>query len=199
MAKQYVLTVMAANRVGILAALSSALDELSGSFVDVNQAVMRRYFTIIMAAEFPDDRPPEVIVDHIRDVCRPFGVQVMLQDPQNDAVVESLGERPPSQQYLLRMSGQDRRGVLRRVSHRLAQESIDVVDLYGERQDQTGTFTSCLQLDVPQGVDVAKLQQDLDQLLRPEGILVSLFHDRVLQAISHPEAPYQNRSSASTP
>lgn len=200
MAKQYVLTVMAANRVGILAALSSALDELSGSFVDVNQAVMRQYFTIIMAAEFPDDRPPEVIVDHIRDVCRPFGVQVMLQDPQNDAVVESLGERPPSQQYLLRMSGQDRRGVLRRVSHRLAQESIDVVDLYGERQDQAGTFTSCLQLDVPQGVDVAKLQQDLDQLLRPEGISVSLFHDRVLQAISHPEASYQNRNSrASTP
>uniref|UniRef100_A0A7C4QMW4 ACT domain-containing protein n=1 Tax=Schlesneria paludicola TaxID=360056 RepID=A0A7C4QMW4_9PLAN len=192
-AKQYVLTVMAANRVGILAALSNALDELRGSFVDVNQAVMRQYFTIIMSAEFPDDRQPEVIVDHIRDVCRPFGVEVMLQDPQADAVVESLGDRPPSQQYLLRLAGTDRPGVLRRVSHRLAQDGIDVIDLYGERQDQFGTFTSCLQLDVPQGVDVATLHRDLDQMLRPEGIAVSLFHDRVLQAISHPESPLSQR------
>jgi glycine cleavage system transcriptional repressor len=187
MAKQYVMTVMAANRVGILAALSTALDELRGSFVDVNQAVMRQYFTIIMAAEFPDDRDPAVIVDHIRAVCRPFGVEVMLQDPSSETFVEPLEDRQPSQQYLLRMSGRDQPGVLRRVSRRLAQEGIDVVDLYGERQDEAATFVSCLQLAIPQGVDVATLQRDLDQMLGPEGIAVSLFHDRVLQAISNPE------------
>jgi glycine cleavage system transcriptional repressor len=194
MAKQYVMTVMAANRVGILAALSNALDELRGSFVDVSQAVMRRHFTIIMAAEFPDDRDPQVIVDHIRAVCRPFGVEVMLQDPSSETFVQPLDEeRPASEQYLLRMSGQDRPGVLRRVSHRLAQEGIDVVDLYGERQDESGTFVSCLQLDIPQGVDVATLQRDLDQTLRPEGISITLFHDRVMQAISHPEPPMAGR------
>jgi glycine cleavage system transcriptional repressor len=189
-AKQYVMTVMATNRVGILAALATALDELRGSFVDVNQAVMRQYFTIIMAAEFPDDRDPEVIVDHIRAVCRPFGVEVMLQDPSSDSYSEPLEERVPAQQYLLRLSGEDRPGVLRRVSHRLAQEGIDVVDLYGERQDAANTFVSCLQLAVPQGVDVATLQRDLDKLLSNDGIAVSLFHDRVLQAISHPESPW---------
>jgi glycine cleavage system transcriptional repressor len=194
MAKQYVMTVMAANRVGILAALANALDELRGSFVDVSQAVMRRHFTIIMAAEFPDDRDPQVIVDHIRAVCRPFGVEVMLQDPSSESFVQPLDEeRQASQQYLLRMSGQDRPGVLRRVSHRLAQEGIDVVDLYGERQDEAGTFVSCLQLEIPQGVDVASLHRDLDQALRPEGISINLFHDRVLQAISHPEPPMSRR------
>lgn len=198
MAKQYVMTVMAANRVGILAALSTALDELRGNIVDVNQAVMRRYFTIILAAEFPDDRNPEVIVDHIRAVCRPFGVEVMLKDPTEESMTESVAERPPSQQYLLRMSGQDHPGVLRRVSRRLAQEGIDVVDLYGERQDVAETFVSCLQLDVPQGVDVATLHRDLDQMLRPEGVAVTLFHDRVLQAISNPEAPASMRATIST-
>jgi glycine cleavage system transcriptional repressor len=194
MARQYVMTVMAANRVGILAALANALDELRGNIVDVNQAVMRRYFTIIMAAEFPDDRPPEVIVDHIRAVCRPFGVEVMLKDPAEELLSEPVVERPASQQYLLRMSGDDRPGVLRRVSHRLAQEGIDVVDLYGERQEPAGTFISCLQLSVPQGVDVATLRRDLDQLLRPEGVAVNLFHDRVLQAISNPEPALAARS-----
>jgi len=188
-AKQYVMTVMAANRVGILAALSTALDELRGNFVDVNQAVMRQYFTIIMAAEFPDDRDPDVIVDHIRAVCRPFGVEVMMLDPSDETFSAPLVERQPSKQYLLRMSGQDRPGVLRRVSHRLAQDGIDVVDLYGERKDSAGTFVSCLQLDVPKGVNVATLQRDLDQMLKPEGVNVSLFDDRVLQAISQPDSP----------
>jgi predicted amino acid-binding ACT domain protein len=87
------------------------------------------------------------------------------------------------------MSGQDRPGVLRRVSHRLAQDGIDVVDLYGERKDSAGTFVSCLQLDVPKGVNVATLQRDLDQMLKPEGVNVSLFDDRVLQAISQPDSP----------
>ncbi|GIX04525.1 MAG: hypothetical protein KatS3mg114_0394 [Planctomycetaceae bacterium] len=193
MAKQYILSVMATNRVGILAALAHALDELRGSFVDISHAVMRRYFTIILAAEFPDERDPEVIVDHIRAVLRPFGVDVMLRDPQQDAwegsdeafVAESAD--PGRQEYLLRLSGKDQPGVLRRVSHRLAQDAIDVIDLFGERNDQQGTFISCLQLAVPAGVDVARLHGDLVSMLEPEGVLITLLHDRVLQAISQPD------------
>lgn len=191
MTKQYVMSVMAVNRVGILAALATALDELRGSFVDVSQAVMRQYFTMIIAAEFPEDRDPAVIVEHIQAVCRPFGGVVTLKDPEED---EAMGLTPPESTgtddtipYLLRITGQDRRGVLRRVAHRLAQEGIDVVDLYGIRHDEDNTFVTCLQLAVPIGVNVVFLQKDLDQMLGGEGLGVGLFHDHVLQAISQPE------------
>lgn len=191
MAKQYVMSVMAVNRVGILAALATALDELRGSFVDVSQAIMRQYFSMIIAAEFPDDRDPAVIVEHIQAVCRPFGGVVTLKDPEEDA---ALGLTPPEPgladeetPYLLRITGQDRPGVLRRVAHRLAQDGIDVVDLYGIRHDHDQTFVTCLQLAVPSGVNVVFLQNDLNQMLGAEGLSVSLFHDHVLQAISQPE------------
>lgn len=191
MAKQYVMSVMAVNRVGILAALATALDELRGSFVDVSQAVMRQYFSMIIAAEFPDERDPAVIVEHIQAVCRPFGGVVTLKDPAED---EEMGLTPPEPlgvneevSYLLRITGQDRPGILRRVAHRLAQEGIDVVDLYGIRRDEDNTFVTCLQLAVPIGVNVVFLQKDLSQMLGAEGLAVSLFHDHVLQAISQPE------------
>jgi glycine cleavage system transcriptional repressor len=192
MAKQYVMSVMAVNRVGILAALATATDELRGSFVDVSQAIMRQYFSMIIAAEFPDDRDPAVIVEHIQAVCRPFGGVVTLKDPEEDAALgltpsESVRTESEETAYLLRITGQDRPGVLRRVAHRLAQDGIDVVDLYGIRHDEDQTFVTCLQLAVPSGVNVVFLQKDLDQMLRDEGLTVGLFNDHVLQAISQPE------------
>ncbi|HET6424983.1 MAG TPA: hypothetical protein VFG20_14950 [Planctomycetaceae bacterium] len=191
MAKQYVMSVMAVNRVGILAALATALDELRGTFVDVSQAIMRQYFSMIIAAEFPDDRDPAVIVEHIQAVCRPFGGVVTLKDPEEDAAMglspleSSAGQEEIA--YMLRITGQDRPGVLRRIAHRLAQDGIDVVDLYGMRNDKDQTFVTCLQLAVPSGVNVVFLQQDLNQMFQGEGLSVGLFNDHVLQAISQPE------------
>lgn len=184
--KQYVMTVMAVNRVGILAALATALDELGGGFVDLSQAIMRDYFTIIMAVEFPEDRPAEVIVDHLRAVGRPFGMDVLLRDPESEPMPASATEIADSHGYLLRMQGKDHPGVLRRVALRLAQEGIDITDLYGERNDQTATFESCLAIRVPRGVDVTRLQVDLDQRLRAEDVSIAIYRGDLLQAISEP-------------
>jgi glycine cleavage system transcriptional repressor len=190
--KQYVMTVMAANRVGILAALATALDELGGGFVDLSQAIMRDYFTIIMAVEFPADRPTEVIVDHLRAVGRPFGMDVLLRDPANEPAIESRDDAPDTHAYLLRVQGKDRPGVLRRIALRLAQEGIDIIDLYGERNDQTATFDSSLALQVPAGVDVTRLRTDLDHLLGGSGnVSVSIFRCDLFAAITEPQPPAQ--------
>jgi len=184
--KQYVMTVMATNRVGILAALATALDELGGGFVDVSLAIMRQYFTIIAAVEFPDTRDPEVIVDHIRAVCRPFGGDVVLKDPADELLLDEPSPPSLTENYLLRMSGKDTPGVLRRVSLRMAQEGIDITDLYGERDDQAGVFASCLQLAVPLGTDVARLHRELNQGLETQAVVFELYRNNVLQAISQP-------------
>lgn len=184
--KQYVITVMATNRIGILAALATALDELGGGFVDVRLAIMRQYFTIIAAVEFPESRDPEVIIDHIRAVCRPFGGDVVLRDPSEELQLDEPSSTAVSRNYLLRMSGKDTPGVLRRVSMRMAQEGIDITDLYGERDDDQGVFASCLKLAVPAGSDVHKVFHDLNAALEPQGVTVELYRDDVLQGICRP-------------
>ena len=92
MTKRDIITLMAANRVGILAAVTTSLAELGGDIQEVSQTVMQRFFTIIMAAEFPENRDPTVIIEHIRGVCRPFGVEVSLKDPEQE-----LLEEPPAE------------------------------------------------------------------------------------------------------
>ena len=187
MAKQYILTVLASNRTGILAALANALDELGGNTLDVSQAVIRQFFTMIVAAEFPENRDPDVIVDHIRAVCRPYGAEVSLKDPSDEKVFESADEPVDKQRYVLTIAGPDRPGVLRFIAHRLAQYGIDLVDLQGQRREDDRTFLFSMELDAPLGIDALQLRHELQAEFARDGINVSLQHRRVLAALAHPE------------
>jgi glycine cleavage system transcriptional repressor len=187
MAKRYILTVLASNRSGVLAALTNAMDELRGNMLDVSQAVIQDFFTMILAAEFPEDRDSEVIVDHIRAVCRPFGAEVALKDPDSEPEFEIIDEPAPRQRYLLTVSGRDRPGVLRFIAHRLAQDDIELLDLQGKQIESDHSFLTSMELAVPPGIDALKLRSDLDVEFRSDGITVALQHRRVLAALAHPE------------
>ncbi|HVW01291.1 MAG TPA: ACT domain-containing protein [Planctomycetaceae bacterium] len=170
MAQRYVINVFAANRVGVLAALATALAELGGNLVEVSQTVMQQFFTIIFAADFPENRDPQVIVDHIRGVCRPFGAEVWLKDP----LVEILQDPAPgAASYFLTLRGPDAPGVTRRVSARLAEERIDIVELHAARQPDDA-FEMVLELAVPPAVDPTRLREQLAAMGAEMGLAVAL-------------------------
>jgi hypothetical protein len=187
MPKLYIMTVLAANRTGILAALANALDELGGNLRDVSQAVVHQFFAMIMAAEFPDDQSPEVIADHIGAVCRAFGANVTVVDPTLALAMEGNIEPTHKERYVLTLAGRDRPGILRFLAHRLALDGIDLVDLQGRLQDSTQTFLSAMELAVPRGVDALQLCEELRHEFQSDGITVSLQHRRVIAALAHPE------------
>ena len=187
MPKLYIMTVLAANRTGILAALANALDELGGNLRDVSQAVVHQFFAMIMAAEFPDDQSPEVIADHIGAVCRAFGANVTVVDPTLALTMEGNIEPTLKERYVLTLAGRDRPGILRFLAHRLALDGIDLVDLQGRLQDSTQTFLSAMELAVPRGVDALQLCEELRHEFQSDGITVSLQHRRVIAALAHPE------------
>jgi glycine cleavage system transcriptional repressor len=184
MAKRYIITLMAANRVGILAAVTTSLAELGGDLQEVSQTVMRRFFTIIMSAEFPEERDPAVIVDHIRGVCRPYGVEVNLKDPERETL-----QPPPVEgveKYYLTAEGADKPGMIRQVSARLAQEGIDITDVYARRADEGGTFVMVMELAVPVGVDALALQRELEEVGSAVGLSAALQHEDIFTATNDP-------------
>ena len=184
MPKRYIITLMAANRVGILASVTTALAELGGDLVEVSQTVMQKFFTIIMAAEFPEHRQPQVIIDHLRDVCRPYGVEVNLKDPAQEA----LQDPPPGgvEKYFLTLTGEDKPGIIRQITSRMAREGIDVTDLYARRSDADRSFVVVMELAVPAGVHALALQQELEQMGSAVGLSASLQHENIFIATSDP-------------
>lgn len=190
MAKKYIITLMAANRVGILSAVTTAMTELGGDLQEVSQTVMQKFFTIIMAAEFPDHRDPDVIVEHIRGFCRPFGIEVSLKDPQREPIdpsVESSVEK-----YFLTAVGEDRPGMIKQISARLAQDGIDITDLYAKRGDDR-SFVMIMELAVPLGVDALVLQRELEELGSAVGLSAALQHEDIFVATNDPR-PVRVRS-----
>jgi glycine cleavage system transcriptional repressor len=183
MTKRYIITLMAANRVGILAALTNALAELGGDVVEVSQTVMQRFFTIILAAEFPEHREPRVIVEHIRDICRPFGVEVNLKDPSQETLQpdrEAGGDK-----FFLTITGEDKPGIVRQLTARLAQEGIDITDLYARRNDDR-SFVMVMELAAPRGVDPLALQDELETIGSSVGLSATLQHENIFAATNDP-------------
>ena len=67
MDREYIITMTAVNRVGILAAVTKAMAELGGDLREASQTVVRGFFTMIFSSEFPADLAPDVIIDHLQD------------------------------------------------------------------------------------------------------------------------------------
>ena len=70
MAKELIITMAAANRAGILAAVTKAMSELGGDLREASQTVVRGFFTMIFSAEFPDTMDQSVVRDHLQDACQ---------------------------------------------------------------------------------------------------------------------------------
>lgn len=169
MTKKYVITLTAANRVGILAAVTRALAELGGDLEEVNVSVLQRFFTIILAADFPDDRSPEVIRDHLLDLGRPYGLEAVIKDPELEELAEN--GKGDYEEYLLSISGHNQPGMIRQVSSRLAQDGIDIKKLYAIRHEtEGGPFKMELHLHVPLGIDPAVLPGELERLGQSAGV-----------------------------
>jgi glycine cleavage system transcriptional repressor len=151
------------------------MDELGGDLQEVSQTVVQKFFTLILAAEFPDHRELQVIVDHIRDVCRPYGIEVCLKDPLQEQLPEAPADG--AETYFAMITGYDKPGIMREISARLAQEQIDVTDLYALRNKADCCFVLMMELAVPPEVDPLSLQKDLEDLGRTIDLSATLTHE----------------------
>lgn len=190
MAKRYFINLISANRVGIVAAMSAALAELGADLQEVSQTVMREFFTIIVAADFPDDRKGEEILETIRKACAKFDAEVSIKDPE----VDQPQPPPPEgiERYFLTITGNDTPGIIRRISARLASLGIDISDLHAIRDEREGGFIAIFELSIPVGVDAVSLQEELKELGTSERLSVALQHENIFHA-THDARPVKIR------
>ena len=171
MPNQYVMTLTAANRVGILAAVSNAVAELGGDVQEVSVTVMRSFFTIILCADFPEHREAQVIVDHLRDIGRPYDLEVCLKDAGDASLAEQFLDF--GETHFLRVTGQNQPGMMRLVASRLAQDGVDIADMYAVRNSDD-SFDMMLEISVPAGIDSTELVAALEELGGEAGVSARL-------------------------
>jgi glycine cleavage system transcriptional repressor len=172
MENQYVISIMARDRVGIIADVTGVIKALRGNLADMSQTVLRRYFTMILIASFPD----EVNADTLRNALKaaegetPFEIGVRKVDSALPDEAQVISEN----QYVLTAVGPDQIGLVAAVAELLRQKEINIEDL-STRVDR-GTYTMMLLLDLPPRTDITRLKQSLHVAMEDIGINVELRH-----------------------
>jgi len=161
MPKEYIITMTAGNRTGILSAVTKAMAELGADLREASQTVVRGYFTMIFSAEFPDTMDEKVIRDHLQDAGRPFDIEISLRDPSLHlpAYNAAMAESKP---YRLRLGGRNQPGALRKLSQVMSLHGIDITGMHALRIADGMGFEMVLRLAVPTACSVDGLLHDLN-------------------------------------
>ena len=114
---ELIITVLTADRPGVIDAVSSVVVEHGGSWQDSRMAQMAGMFAGIIAVEVPD-ATAAALADHLRSLT-----DVVVQ------VAPATGAVVPTQRHALQVVANDRPGIVAEVSRALAAMGVNVAEL----------------------------------------------------------------------
>lgn len=171
----FVISVMARDRVGIVAGVTRAILDLKGNVEALSQTVLRGYFTFILAVRFAEPRG----VDEVRGAVERSGaagelsVSVKIREAAKASAVDG-------DQFVITIMGKDRPGVIARISSYLSSRGINIVDLYAYTEGDG--FVMISQVLIPKAMDVRQVQIDLESLPLGSDLLIRLQHEDIFVA-----------------
>ena len=170
MARELIITMTAANRMGILSAVTRAMSDLGADLYEASQTVVRGYFTMIFSARFPHSLTNEIIAQHLSDAGRPFEIDVTIKDgPESETAEAPLVQSI----HAIRLGGENRPGLLRNLSTTMAKQEVDIL---GMRAVQTvdGGFEMHMKVSVNPDGGLDRLLAELDRLGQSDGFSANL-------------------------
>lgn len=179
--KTYVVTVTAADQVGIVQAVTGAVKERGGNVLELSQTVMRGYFTIILAAEFPTDQDSKELSEFVAKAGDRFKLTV--------AVIEAVNVPKPTsvlagERFILTVLGNDCPGIIYLIAGCLAEHGVNIVDLHA--RSVAGRFSLVMEAFLPPDLPPNTLRNELERFGKELGLEAYVQHENLFLATSEP-------------
>ena len=186
---QYVVTVTAADRVGIIHSVTGTLRDIGGNILELSQTVMRGYFTIILAVEFDTPQECSEIAESISSRGKRFQLKVNVLDGnlKSTETVSGEGER-----YILTVLGLDQPGNIHGIAGCLANLGVNILDLHARVDGPR--FSLIMEAFLPTDLQPAMVRTELERFGKTVGLEAYVQHENIFRATSE---PIQVRVSAS--
>jgi predicted amino acid-binding ACT domain protein len=177
----YIVTVTAADRVGIVYSVSGTLRDQGGNIRELSQTVMRGYFTIILEVEFPEPRDRKALTEAITERGKRFDLTVAVLEvhPENLAPPVENGER-----FILTVLGADAPGNIHGIAGCLAAHGVNIVDLHA-RVDGT-RFSLVMEAFLPPDLAPGTVRAELERFGRDHGLEAYVQHENIFLATTEP-------------
>jgi glycine cleavage system transcriptional repressor len=173
----YIVTVTAADRVGIVFSVAGALRDQEGNILELSQTVMRSYFTIILAVEFAQPRDPRQLAEFITERGRRFDLTVVVIEAKNGGVEPQV---PNGERFILTVLGDDHPGTIHGIAGCLAAHGVNIVDLHA-RVDGT-RFALVMEAFLPPDLSPGTVRAELERFGRDHGLEAFVQHENIFLA-----------------
>lgn len=169
---QIILTFVADDRPGVVGAVSAAVSEAGGNWLESRSVRMAEKFAGIMRVEMPDAARAEALQAAL-SALEEKGIRVLTADTATDA---GLAGTP----LLIDLVGPDHPGIVRDIARCLATHgaSIETMDTFTSDAPMGGgsLFHAHIEVRSPEGLDEEALRGELEQLAA--ALMVDLdFHE----------------------
>jgi glycine cleavage system transcriptional repressor len=177
----YIVTVTAADRVGIVYSVSGTLRDQGGSILELSQTVMRGYFTIILEVAFPEPRDRKALIEAITERGKRFDLTVAVIE------VSSTSPAPPvadGERFILTVLGDDAPGNIHGIAGCLAAKGVNIVDLHARVDGPR--FSLVMEAFLPPDLSPATVRAELERFGRDHGLEAYVQHENIFLATSEP-------------
>ena len=170
---RYVISVLARDRVGIIADVSAALYALDANLEALSQTVVWDWFTMIVCAAFP----PEVTAEAIQEAVEAAGGFRAIVVPSEEREGAPPAEGEP---FVVTAIGSDKPGIVKRLTQCFAACGVNIEDVWNEVRDEQ--FIVIFHVTVPRTVDPKELRHELAEAANELGMTTRLQHQDIFTA-----------------
>ena len=164
-----VMTVIGKDRPGLVESVASIVAEHGGNWLESRMSRLGGQFAGIVHVEVPSDR--EQALAKALNALDARGLTVVVHSEKPHAAVARRTN-------ILEIVGQDRPGIVRQISHTLAEAGVNVEELHTECASAAMSgetlFKARAVLSIPDSCEIAKLRQNLEKIAADLIVEISL-------------------------
>ncbi len=178
-----IITVLATDRPGIIAAITQILHELECNLENVNQMILQDQFAGIFLVEVPDTLTRESLSDTLSARTRDTDLIIHVN---RVATPDHALAPPPGEVFLITTSGPDQQGLVARLSRIMASFHANIINLkavFKGGPDPRNNVMS-YQVWVTPEMDTAAMFGDLRQKAEELGLDIRIQHKNIFDAIN---------------
>jgi len=175
---RYVISVLIADRPGILRDITSTVTDLGSNIDGIRQTVVAGYFTVMLTASLPTGITAGDIQQRMLKSFRPGEASVTVVPYDTNRIPSHCaGER-----YMVTLTGEDHPGILQAVTAFFAERKINIEDWNVEFSGAHITHVG--QISVPELLDIKQVQVEFRHLAQKLCLKAGIQHEYIFRAIS---------------
>lgn len=170
METSFIVTFIGDDRPGLVEQLSAVIEKNQGNWQESRLSQLGGKFAGLILVALPADGGPSLEADLAALAASGISVRVTATEaiPDTHRVDARIAAQAPGQDIALSVIGPDRRGIVREISHALAQRHINVVEMTSDVQSAPMSaekiFTARIAAWIPEATNMDELRASLDEI-----------------------------------